>query len=702
MKDIQDVLEDFRESYASSYTRNQQCIDDIKFAFVPGEQWAGSDARQWANKPKPENNKLFKNIMGIVGRFQEAEFGARITPASDDATDDDAEMLQGLWRNDFNSAEGTDAVNNAAEEAFFGGFGAFKFTSKYDDDESPDNDRQYVGVDPINSAPSSVFFNVAALRKDKQDSNSAWHIQRVNRRATEEEYDVDLATFPAGNVGSDFDWSCGDNSKDTYIAHYYEKVERTEVDYIFDGGYTITRVGRKYTDQNGNKIDSEDFKAIKDLNSYTEQSRKVKCVEYALMSGDKWLVKPQKTPFKTIPIIPIYGYHRVINGIEFYCGEVARQRDPQRFGNMLFGSFMEIAAQPQTEKLEYAPEQVERHKESRSRLNIDNPAYVLSDPILDANDNPVHWGPVGKLSPPQIGTGLASALQFTNTIMAEQSGQGQATLPSNTAASAVQMVNERTDDSLLPLFSNAAGSIRSACKVWLDAAQKLYFSNSRRVRIMREDGSYTNAETLEYAEDENGVYSPSKNTGRGRYDITVRQGESYRTKRDSERTAAMELLQYTGTDTPMGQMAVMAAIQATTGEGMQDVRTMARVNQIRALVNNSMDLLMAGYDPKKLGLTSEEDIEIAKVVIQGVMQSQQSGNPQAKMMEMEGQARMMEGQAALMDKEIDMFNAETKRAEVSIKAEKAGIDAQKVMAETEGQQIKNASEFGSALRGTYQ
>ena len=698
MKDIQDVLLDFRDAYSASYERNQQCIRDIEFAFLPGEQWAGSDSKQWANKPKPENNKLFKNIMAAVGRFQEAEFGAKITPASDDAEQDDADMLQDLWRNDFNQTDGAEAINNAAEEAFFGGFGAVKLVAKYEDEEAPDPERQYLCLESINSAPSSVFFGVGAMRKDKQDAKQAWHIQRVNRKSIEEEYDVDFSNFPAG-VNDGFSWTCTDSSKDAYIAHYYELTDRTETIYTFADGYQVTRVGRKYTGMDGERIDKEDFDILKEANEYTEERRRVKCVEYGLMSGDKWLIKPQKTPFKSIPVIPVYGYHRVINGIEFYCGEVCRQRDPQRFQNMLFGALMEIASESQTEKPEYLPEQMQRHGQNRARLNVDNPAFVVSDPVRDQNGNIVHMGPVGKYTPPQIGSGLASALQFTNTMMAEQSGQGQATLPSNTSAAAVQQINERTDDSLLPLFTNAASSIRALCKVWIPAAQKLYFSNQRTIRLMREDGSFSNIKTLEYSPDKSGVYGPNKHAARGRYDVTVKQGESYRTKKDSERQKVMELLQYTGTDTPLGQMAVMTAIQSTTGEGLQDVRTLARIQQVRALVSSNIDLLMAGYDPRKLGLTTEEDIAIAQMVMQATLQQMQQPNPQAQALAAEGQARMMEGQAALMNEQTDQFNAITKRMEAEAKAAKAGVDIEKVRTEIESNQIDNAVAIGRAVSG---
>ena len=129
------------------------------------------------------------------------------------------------------------------------------------------------------------------------------------------------------------------------------------------------------------------------------------------------------------------------------------------------------------------------------------------------------------------------------------------------------------------------------------------------------------------------------------------------------------------------------------------MRTLARIQQIQSLVQQSMPLLMSGYPPEKLGIRSEEELAIMQITIQQVMQAQQQQNPQAQAMAMEGQARMMEGQAAMVDKQVDMFNAETKRFEAIQKAQKSGMDVNKTMTEIEGQQIKNATDLAKLTSG---
>lgn len=699
MKDIQDILIDFNDSIGSSYEVNQQCLADMTFANIAGAQWVGSDQDQFANKPKPENNKLFKNINRLLGQYQRLEMNARIASASDDATDEDAELLQGRWRNDFNMSDGVEALNNAAREAFFGGFGAVKLVAKYEDEEDPSEDNQYLCVEPVYSAASSIVFAAGAIRKDKQDSKQAWHLVKVNRKATESEYGVDFSSFPQSVNNSFFNWCSGDNTKDVYVAHYYEVIEKTLTEYRFEDGLgmqLVVTTGDGIKDQFGDKLTRDELDMLKKTMAYETRKRKVKYVEYALMSGDKFLIKPTKTPFKSIPIIPQYGYHIVINGEEYYCGEVARQRDNQRFLNMGFGALMSIMAQNQVEVPEYTPEQINRHAQQHADKGIDNPAYLLSDPVTDADGNPTHLGPIGKHTPPQIGSGLASALQFLDANVTEQAGTGQSTLPSNTSAMAIQQVNERQDDAFQPLYQNAIEAISVACKTWLPAAQRIYFSGSRKIRIQGPDGSYSQVETLQYAMTEQG-YGPYKNAARGRYDITVKAGESHKSKKEAEAQAARELLQFSDTSTPMGQAVLMSAIQSTTGEGMATVRKMARFNEIKILISE-------GIDPN---LKTDEERQYAQRVMMQMQQAAQQAQMNNPMM-MEGQARLMEGQAALQNEindankiKVDAANAETNRMKVQIQAQEAGVKIQNTQAKTQGELIDQQLKVNEAIAGQY-
>ena len=586
MKELQDIKLDLNESFSAYYDRNRLCLDDYEFAVVTGAMWKGSYAEQFKNKPKPEINKIYGAINRLLGQKQRLEMNATIISNSDEATDEDAEALQSRWRNDFQSGNGNEALNNADQEAYFSGFGAFKEVAKYEDEENPDPDKQYLCLEPIYSAASSVIFS-PSLRKDKSDSKQCWHIIRTNRKTIEEEYGVSVSSI---NAQIDwFDWST-DTDKDIYLAHYYEVVTKNITTYDFGGGYVITS-GDGIKDGEGNKVTREELTELKDLREHTVIKKKVKRVEYALISGDQFLIKKQLTPFKRIPIFPQYGYYNVINGIEYFCGEVRKRKDPQMFLNTYHSSLMEIMAAPQVEKPEYTPEQIAEHAGQRARADIDNMPFVMSDPIKNPDGSIAHLGPIGRQTPPQIGSGLAMAGQALEANLLEMSGTGQSTLPSNAAADAVRQVNERQDDTFQPLIQNSMSAIKSACEAWIDAAQILYFSNPRKLRVQGLDGSHSQLETLQYDVDGDGNYGPYKNSARGRYTVQVKMGESFKSKKEAELDTTLKMLQFADSSSPQGQILLNQAILSTTGEGGARSRKIAQYQ----IIDN---MLALGIDPK--------------------------------------------------------------------------------------------------------
>lgn len=705
MKKHEQVLEDFNNAIAGVSDRNRQVLDDMEFAYVNGAQWRGSLAKQFKNKPKPENNKIARSINRIFGQFQRMEMNAKIVSASDDATDEDADLLQGRWRNDFNNSDGAEALNNSFFEALTGGFGAYKLCAKYDNEETPLDEMQHVEAEPIYSAASSVVFNAGAIRKDKADATQCWQLLRVNRREFEEDYDS-ISPFP--NVTDYFDWVC-DTNKDIYVAHYWEVITKRIKDYTFMSGdqvvSKVSKEGRKYTDEFGEKLDKAEFDLLMEMVDNgeliaEEKDRKCKQVEYALMSGDRFLERTRVTPFKRIPVIPQYGYHTVINGIEHYFGEVSLQKDPQRFSNFAFSALMEILAQPQISKPIFDPQQVSNPaiQKQWATDGVENYAYLTAEALRDANGNVVQNGPIGMKTPPQVGPGLASALQYLGVMQTDQAGTGQSTLPSNTAAQAIQQVNERQDDTYQPIYQNAIHSMKSACECWIDAAKKLYFTNARKIRLLGEDGStYSVTETLQYAPDQNGVYGPNKNTARGQYDVTVKIGQNHQSKREAERQANMEMLQFVGTDTELGQMIAYNALINTTGEGSSEIRRVARYKQLDMM-------LMSGIDPKPkndeerqyIAQKAQQIVQQQQAMQQGMAQQQQAATQaQMQMIDAESRARMMEGQASIMGEEND-------RAKLAIDYQKMINDRMKIAGELDIKMTDSRLKQFEALAKRYQ
>lgn len=651
---------DMNHALAGSYERNRMCLEDFRFAMVEGAMWEGSIGKQFKNKPKPVINKIFLAINRILGQKQRLEMNANIVSNSEDATEEGADVLQSRWRNDFQSGDGVEAINNADKEAFFSGFGAHKLVATYEDEENPDQEKQNLTIEPIYSAASSVVFG-PSLKRDKSDCKQAWELIRTNRREVEEEFGVKVSSV---NGQMDFfDWDT-DTTKDLYLAHYYEVVNKTITEHIFSDGMLSYSVfsGDGIKDENGNKVSQEDLAKLKndydneddENTSYETIRRKKKHVMYSLMAGDQFLIKPRKTPFKRIPIIPQYGYHCVINGIEYYCGEVRKRKDPQMFTNTFYSSLMEVMSAPQVSKPEYLPEQIARHAEQRRRADIDNVPFLLSDPVRDAEGNIQQAGPIGYSKPPELGSGLAAAGQAMDTALSEMSGAGASTLPSNVAADAVRQVNERQDDAFQPLMQGSIMAIKALCEVWIDAAQSLYFTNSRSIRVVSTDGTYTQLQTLDYGMDDNENFGPYKNSAKGKYTVQVKADESYKSKKDAERQTALDMLQVTDPNSPTYQVLSNEAIMATTGEGGKLARKMARFSNMVIAMN-------MGIDPVP---ETDEERQFIEQKLQAASQQQE---PDSMMV-----AAMAEDKKA----NAQLMEQENKRLELNMQAAKMQNDAQ--------------------------
>lgn len=683
------------------------CSEDRQKFYISGAWWQGSHKKQFKNRPKPEFNKLWRPINRLIGDINDMELNSVIISDSDDATDEGAELMQKRWRNDFQTSEGIEASENANSEAIIGGFGCVKVVAKYEDEENPDETKQRLCLEIVHDASNSVRFGAEAIKKDKSDAIRGWHLIKGNNKALKKQFNVDrVVSFPESAPGY-YNIDRYDETKDTYVAHYYEVIEKNLTEYDFSPLLPLKITsGDGIKGDNGKKYTRDELKEMREIYEQemgeepNTRRYKTKYVMYALADGEKYLTKPQKMPFKRVPLIPRYAYHTVLDGEEFFCGEIRKQLDHEMFHNYFGSALMQIMAKPQVGKPEYLREQIAKHAQQRARDDIDNLPFLVSDPVRDANNNIVQMGPVAQHQPPQIGSGLATAGQFLQQGLQEFASTGQTTLPANTSGEAVQQVNQRQDDTFLPIVKNILHSIKGVCECWIPAAQKLYFSMQRKLRVMEVDGSYARVETMGMMRGMDGSYGPYANTAPGKYSVRVEQGEAYKDQRTAERENNLQMLQYVGTDTEFGQLIAMNAMTLTNGEGGDMMRRIARYKMIDMMI-----AMQVPFDPE-----NEEEAQYAQVKMQQIQIQQQAAAAQQQQVLQqtaiaEGQARLMEGQAALQNEQNDAVKNRiayekllNDRAKLQIDAQKAGADIDKTISETNKNQVEMATKLAESLR----
>ncbi len=588
MRDYQESALSLDYSSSAFWERYKKCERDR--LFYRGVQWDleyDEDTRRlignsFDNKPKPVFNKVFSAVNRIIGDLQGLEMNAVISPQSELATRKDANFLNDRYRFDFNNSRGIRALNNLLEEGLTGGFSALKIVAKYEDEENPDHNKQYLCIEPIQDATSCVYFNVGAIEKDRSDATQCWQLFKVNKEVASAEFDRDIQSsiYASGNFdGTEL------REQEVILANYWEVVEKRYTLWKFMGedGTVVIEVkeeDKKYTDPDTlEEIPEEDFLMYKDIHPKNEKLRlKRKAVMFTVMDGDGYLQEPYELcKFGRIPVIPFFCYHQVVNGNEEFWGETRQLRHVQIVSNMNVAAMMKVLTSNQVERREYLSSQLTEDQQMRmADADADDADIVFSEPADVQGQTIV--GPVSVTPPAQVSPGVVALQQYTEASLQEIAGTGQTTLPSNVASGAVRQINERRDSSYMGITQSLVETLRTLCKCWISAAQELYFTSPRNLQTRTPGGDLVMTQTM----DENS-YDKVPIKAQGKYDVEVKAEQSHDSKRQVEIEAYKSILQM-NQGTPIGEMASnrLAELIAPAGAAIKDV---ARYQDLMIMMN---------------------------------------------------------------------------------------------------------------------
>ena len=284
---------------------------------------------------------------------------------------------------------------------------------------------------------------------------------------------------------------------------------------------------------------------------------------------------------------------------------------------------------------------------------------------------------------------MAAAGQFLEGQLQQGSAIGANTAPANTSGEAIQQVNERQDDTVLPAIKNITHSIKATCTTWIPAAQKLLFNKPRRLRVQEVDGNYSQVTTLEMVALPDGRIGPYGNNPVGKYSVSVKTGEAYKDSRNAQRESMMEMLNYVNSETDFGQLIALNATMLTDGEGGDHMRQIAKYRMIDMQI--AMGLPM---NPQDFSEQEIQYIESKLMQIQAQQQQAMMNDPlmmQAQAQDKLAEAETIKAQADVMDKQIDQFNAETQRVKVLGELEAKNVQLNQKQIEMQLKAIQGAT-----------
>lgn len=471
-------LGEYKKEYkdASDYWAEQRTREKAELRFqIPSFQWDDASKSQRGGgmqggmvtpaRPMLSISKLDQPIQLVLNQARAAHFGVNIKPVSEKATDDTAEVMQGIYR----SIE-QDSDAPAAQARLWGldratkvGWGAYRVNTVWDDD-TPEKGDQKIVIERI-LYQEQVVFDPSATKPDFSDGEfayvSAWVPLKTFRRlypnsSLSSESD---RTF-AGMSMEEPDWIRGDgDSKAVLVCERFSKV------------HTIQK------DPYG--LGKEDPQKARDVDKVTVKWCKMTCTE--ILEEQPWMGK-------YIPLIPAIGRElQPIDSKRYWVGMIGPSMDGQKLYNFAASTLVErMALEPKVPFLGYVG-QFQTDQAKWEQINLRNFPYVESDVVtVDGKPAPLPQ----RMQIDQTGMSLAmmalqeadSFIQSTTSVYDPSLGRNN---PRDKSGIAIQRLQEGSDAGTSHYLSSLADvSMLYEAKVILDLIPQIYDREGRVVRIL--------------------------------------------------------------------------------------------------------------------------------------------------------------------------------------------------------------------------
>lgn len=362
----EDVLDEACARFSSAWDEDKENRDnhlaDFRFVYVPGSQYE-PDLRARRDRwklPSLEFNQLPQFIHQVVNDQRQNRPGIRVHAAGGDASDDVAEIFQGLVRGIEYDSQAESVYDTGFEGAVVGGRGWWFITSEY---ESMSFD-QKICIKSIKDACNVVADNHYSA-PDGHDRRFVFVIERMPKSEF-------MRRWPKADQvdweGLSTEWSDGtDGAEDCItVADYYRRLcEDKTLVMMSDGAIGwlddmppppagVVEVARRQAEKHS--------------------------VEWFKVAGGQQILEEYECPGEVIPAICCPGTEALIDGERIFQGLIRNARDPQRMLNYgMTSQAIHLAMTPLPPWI-VAEGQVDNYKKLWANANTEYFAYLPYTP----------------------------------------------------------------------------------------------------------------------------------------------------------------------------------------------------------------------------------------------------------------------------------------------------------------------------------
>ncbi|MGO9473111.1 MAG: portal protein [Rhodomicrobium sp.] len=469
-------------------------------------------------------NRLPQFVNQVANTVRVNPPAIKAIPAGGEATQELAEVYSGLLRQIQYRSNATNVFANAVYYAVACGIGHFRLVTDYADEDGFD---QEIRIKRIQH-PLSVFWAPGSVEPSRSDAEYCLVSEMIGRKEFQKRFPgAAMSDFMAPsdlNAESGLFWANRDGVR---VCEYWVKRPHER---------TIVRLA------NGVTLDITEVepKELQGLDIIAERRVRSHKVEHYLLSGEEVLDGPNQWAGRHIPIFPVIGSETSLETKVIRSGLIRFSRDSQQLYNFWRSAAAESIALAPRAPFVATPSMIAKFKGQWDTLNTVSRPYLLYEPDPD-----VPGGRPMREPPPDVPAALVNESGMAADEIKATTGIYDASLGAQSneiSGVAIRARAGQGDISALHYQDNLMATLIHLGTVLIDLIPKIYDAE-RTVRIMREDESHLPVRINVPVMGVNGKPMLLNDLSQGTYDVRVKIGPSYATRRAEAADAMLQFIQ---------------------------------------------------------------------------------------------------------------------------------------------------------------
>lgn len=552
----QTMMERAADAFSFDTEQRRRVVEDMKFAFVSGNQWDAHLKGKRKNKPCYESNRVRQLIRRVTGQQLKNKPQIKVR-AVEDSDVDTAEIYNGLIKNIEVQSSAENAYDVAMQWATGGGYGILRVVSEY---EGPDTFDQCLKIKTVLD-PMRCWCDPAAVEFDRSDARYWFVDEFIPVTEFKKRWPkADVVDFDAPMDDYERDWVQKDEVR---IAEYWYKEDETKTIYLLSDGTVVSaeefdpiadEAAAGFPDPQTGEPTSEPLTV--------KQTREVKvpCIYSCIVSGKGKVEEPVKWGGTMIPIVPQWGDLVMIEGKQIYSGMTRFGKDMQMIHNFELSTAVEVLAKLPNSPLMATAKQIEGLESYYERMGYDDPPVLLYNRDVQ---NGVDAGPPQRQPMAQFPAAMINMSQVVSDELKAALGVYDASIGARSNETSGRAILARQNEGEVANFvyvDNQVKALKRLGEILVDAIPH-YYDAERSIRILGEDNAEKYVRINRPVLDEQtGETHIINDLSRGKYDVTVTVGKSFDTARMELAEAAQALSQQPGPFGALGQFMLLKSI----------------------------------------------------------------------------------------------------------------------------------------------